>query len=343
MGHVVRPGDSLSTIARACLGDGSRWPELARLNGIGPPFDILVGQVLRIPLGQSSGMAHPPLAGRPDRSGTPPHAVIPANYYLFILADEYNPLRRKVVRRVITSPRMAAWVAANHGREVEIFQNPERFGFQAKAPDAALSIGRHAQGLKPSSYTSASRLQPFGARRFVGRPFWIDEAKARTAGVKFHEADEIVTDLHNILTRTKDAKSAARIREVIKKVSADREVLLRGPVPASAIKGSLAMGATRGLQAFQVIGFAITAVDMKHAVDKSKATHSIRPISAEAVRQVGGWGMAAVGAKAGGALGVAFGIETGPGALAFGVVGMAIGGTAGYFGADWVADLIDEN
>ncbi len=36
-------------------------------------------------------------------------------------------------------------------------------------------------------------------------------------------------------------------------------------------------------------------------------------------------------------------IETGPGAILTGAIGGLIFGTAGYFGADWIADFIDEN
>ena len=41
--------------------------------------------------------------------------------------------------------------------------------------------------------------------------------------------------------------------------------------------------------------------------------------------------------------GAAVGIETGPGVVLTGLIGGVIFGTAGYFGADWVADHIDEN
>jgi LysM repeat protein len=44
--HLVRPGDSLSGIAR--LYNVSVW-DLARINGITNPNLIFVGQVLRIP------------------------------------------------------------------------------------------------------------------------------------------------------------------------------------------------------------------------------------------------------------------------------------------------------
>ncbi len=49
--YVVRPGDTLTAIAQAQLGDGNRWPEIFALNGdvISNPDVIVVGQVLRIP------------------------------------------------------------------------------------------------------------------------------------------------------------------------------------------------------------------------------------------------------------------------------------------------------
>ncbi|HIE9781355.1 TPA: hypothetical protein ACXRZB_002721 [Klebsiella pneumoniae] len=53
--------------------------------------------------------------------------------------------------------------------------------------------------------------------------------------------------------------------------------------------------------------------------------------------------MAVAGAKIGTVAGAAVGIETGPGVVLTGLIGGVIFGTAGYFGADWVADHIDEN
>lgn len=49
--HVVRPGDTLTKIAREQLGDGNRWPEIFALNGdvISNPNVIVVGQVLLLP------------------------------------------------------------------------------------------------------------------------------------------------------------------------------------------------------------------------------------------------------------------------------------------------------
>jgi hypothetical protein len=43
------------------------------------------------------------------------------------------------------------------------------------------------------------------------------------------------------------------------------------------------------------------------------------------------------------ALGAAAGVETGPGMVLTAIGGGLIGGVAGYFGGDWVADFIYED
>lgn len=59
--YTVRPGDYLSVIARRL--DVS-WQELAKVNGIRPPYTIYPGQELRIPGGGSSGgRTVPPFPG----------------------------------------------------------------------------------------------------------------------------------------------------------------------------------------------------------------------------------------------------------------------------------------
>ena len=49
--HVVKPGDSLSKIAKAVYGDAGRWPEILEANRdqIQDPNLIHPGQELRIP------------------------------------------------------------------------------------------------------------------------------------------------------------------------------------------------------------------------------------------------------------------------------------------------------
>lgn len=47
--------------------------------------------------------------------------------------------------------------------------------------------------------------------------------------------------------------------------------------------------------------------------------------------------------KIGAVGGAVLGIETGPGAILTGALGGIVGGLAGYYGFDWIADHIDEN
>ena len=93
----------------------------------------------------------------------------------------------------------------------------------------------------------------------------------------------------------------------------------------------------------QVVGIVLTAYDLEQATEKSIKTVSVKPISAEVIRQAGGWGGFVAGAKIGTLAGAAVGGGTGPGAVITGLVGGIIFGAAGYYGADWVADYIDEN
>lgn len=47
-GYTVKPGDTLFGIAKAALGDGNRWREIAELNSVSPDT-LQPGQVLRMP------------------------------------------------------------------------------------------------------------------------------------------------------------------------------------------------------------------------------------------------------------------------------------------------------
>ena len=66
--YRVKSGDTLSKIARQEMGAASRWPELAKANGLKPPHLILVGMPLRIPRASAavSNMPHIPSHRPPD-------------------------------------------------------------------------------------------------------------------------------------------------------------------------------------------------------------------------------------------------------------------------------------
>jgi hypothetical protein len=92
-----------------------------------------------------------------------------------------------------------------------------------------------------------------------------------------------------------------------------------------------------------VAGVIVTAVDLGIATNESVKQQSIKPLGAEVLRQVGGWGGAAAGAKIGAVIGAGFGIETGPGAIITGAIGALVFGWLGYQGFDLMADEISPN
>lgn len=341
--YVVRPGDTLWGIAAAQLGAPEKWSIIAQDNHLRQPSRLMVGErlVLRDTLVTQPARHAPALPAAPSE---PQHAtsLIPGRAYLFVLADEFDPLRRKVVRKVMVNPHLAARLASRLGRPVRLMDDPSIFGLHPTGPGAPVSMGRHVMNLKPSPFSSAS-THPLGAPRYSGSPFWIDVEAARAAGATFHDADEIIADLRRIagkMARPADIEKLVQLERVVR---GDREVLVRGSVPASAIKGTTAMALTRGLQGFQVVGFVVSAVELAHATRASLTLRSAAPLAAEGLRQVGGWATAWGGMKLGAAAGAAVGIETGPGAILSGAAGALLGGIAGYMGFDWVADMIDSN
>ncbi|MCU7619282.1 hypothetical protein NZ698_19045 [Chryseobacterium sp. PBS4-4] len=255
--------------------------------------------------------------------------------FLFILTDELLP-SGKIVRKVVVPPSQKIF---------DYFKSNqyEAFGMSPPKPLANISIGEHASGLNQSPYLSGSTL-PHGAPNIDGSPQYIDIKKAEAAGCKVYSTEEIVADLKRLQEKAPTPEAKARLDKVINAVSnIEKEVLVKGNIPANAIKSTSAMKITKGLRVLNVIGIVITAYELEQAIEKSVQQNSVKPIAAETIRQVGGWGGAIAGAKIGAIGGAAIGIETGPGAIITGAVGALIFGTAGYFGADWVADQIDEN
>ena len=302
----------------------------------------MIGQHLQLPQGAKPALDANATATRAGSSVA--HAApekrrashLPAQAFFFVLADEFNPFRKKLVRRVIfphgvTNPELVAMIL-----------NPERYGFSPRDPHSPVSIGRHVLGRTDSKFVSASKL-PFGSPRFDGKSYYIDAAKVKAAGGTIHNGDAIARDLSRIAGRTNDPDFKAYLEAIRKKaIAVDREVLVEGHIPAGAVKGAAAMALTRGLQFVQGVGIVVSAYDLGRAAATSYGTHSVVPIAKETVRQAGGWGGAWAGAELGGAAGLAVGIETGPGAIITGLVGGLVGGVAGFMGADWVASRMGQ-
>ena len=110
---------------------------------------------------------------------------------------------------------------------------------------------------------------------------------------------------------------------------------------AQKYRGSQALG--RVGRVVSVLGVIFTVTDLAVASHQSLEQQSLRPLQAEAVRQVGGWAGALAGMKIGGAGGAALGLGTGPGAIITGAIGALVFGALGYFGADFLADRISPN
>ena len=96
-------------------------------------------------------------------------------------------------------------------------------------------------------------------------------------------------------------------------------------------------------RAFLLIGIAVDAAYLTQSVAQSVEQGTPRPAIAQAIRTVGSWGGAWAGAKLGCAAGGLAGVETGPGMALTCLAGGIVGGFAGYFGADWIADMISED
>jgi hypothetical protein len=253
--------------------------------------------------------------------------------FLFVLADEILP-SGKLVRKVVPLKEGATnWHIVNY---------PEVYGFSPRNPNGTMSLGETSlNGAENSRYIPASTKRR-GAPTIPGERFYIDIKKAEAAGVKIHSTQEIIADLHRLLREQPHLEH--RINTLLKVIDrVEGEVMLEDHVPATAVKTGGMMIATRSLRFVQTVGMVLTVYDLGNASVKSVKTDSVRPIAAESIRQVGGWAGALAGAKIGGMIGVAVGIETGPGAIITGGIGALIFGTAGYFGADWIADHIDEN
>jgi LysM domain len=348
--YLVQPGDNLVKIAEMQLGNPYRWAELVHLNGLQPPYDLLIGQPISLPgmpqVVQRGGIGNKRAdSSRLLISGAAPMVApqrgadtMPGRAFLFILADEILP-SGKVVRKVMI-PADASIPAV----EAIIRENPLEYGMRPWDPNAQVSLGEHSLGNTKSPYLSASTNRR-GAPNFDGTRFYIDIAKAEAAGVTIHPSAEIVADLDRMVGEQPNLNSAGRVDKLKYMIEhVEREVLLEGYVPPDAIKSGTSMALTRGLRYVQTVGMIVTVYDLGNATVKSVKQNSVKPIAAEGIRQAGGWGGAWLGFKIGGGMGFLVGIETGPGAILAGAGGALVGGFLGYWGLDWfVADSIDEN
>lgn len=223
---------------------------------------------------------------------------------------------------------------------------PTTFGLSAANPSALLSPAEHALGQHLGSATGtpfiSASMRPGGATGFQGSTrLWIDIDKATSLGAEFISEEALAADME-ALARS-NPRFQARAEMWSGAQAAEREVLFRGPIDPRAIDSAAMRYMRYGGRGLQVAAVGLTVYDLGQATRESIRVESPAPLAAETVRQVGSWGGAWAGAKIGAGLGALAGIETGPGAVLTGLGGAIIFGTAGYFGADWVADYIYSN
>jgi len=273
--------------------------------------------------------------------------LMPARAFFFVVVDEVGR-DGFLVRKIYASPSSPYLSKMNLSPLKQMSElYPEKYGLHPKSFEATTSVAEHVMGANKSPYISTSSIFPDGSPRFEGREIFIDIEKAKASGAKLISTEEIVTALRQYQTQNPHlSKRIEKITSYVRDI--DKEILVHGErIPAKAVFNPKSLGTTSKIIAtarvVQVIGVVLTAYDLEQASEKSYQAKSVKPISAEVIRQAGGWGGAIAGFKVGGAAGAAVGIETGPGAIITGLVGGIIFGSAGYFGADWVADHIDKN
>lgn len=374
MEYTVQHGDTLPGVAQKTLGDSNRWDEISRLNNLVGPVQLFVGQKLQLP---RDAYTCSPRRDSGFFSASPApqtHCFRPADQaaasmalgrgFMFVIFEQLPDVGAgKIIRKVALIPR--------------------DFSFKPANPFGNLSPAEHALNLNPSqSQFLSGSSKPFGAPSIQGTGVLLDVAKIEAAGGKVISLAELAADLERFAGQNPAARTQVdRLLWAIKKV--EGEVLVTGGAPRGSgtklstphtayvrsaedlwqaftsgklSKAELEQGLANLEKAYSkakvvgkvgrvlsVVGIVFTAADLAVATKKSVDQNSFKPIGAEAVRQVGGWGGALAGAKIGALGGAAVGIETGPGAIVTGAIGAIIFGAAGYFGADWVADHISPN
>ena len=333
------------------------WSRLNKLYPTNRGFSIEVPFGIRSPSAAMSNRILPPTI-----TGSP--SISPARGFLFVVFDQLPEVGTKnLVRKVGVVPKNFALHPAN--------------------PLGRLTAAQHALGFNPSQsqWLSASG-RPFGAANFQGTPLLMDTTKIIKSGGRVITTTELVAALrkHTALNPS-SAPQVNRLINAMTHI--EGEVLVEGSTPPRSVrplstshnryvkaaealwgqfdakqmtraeleaglsslddayKGARTVG--RVGRVFMVAGVVFTTIDVTRATIQSIKQRSAKPIAAETVRQVGGWGSAIAGVKIGALTGTAFGLTTGPGAVITGAIGAIIFGAAGYFGADWIADHISEN
>ena len=239
--YIVQYSDTLETIAKKQLGNKSRWLEIAQMNGVQSPYELLIGQRLNLPPKMSPGTSLPTSASPPMRP-LPIADKVLARGSLFVIFEQLPEVgSTQVIRKIARVP----------------YDFSSHLDLQPTGLTAALSPAEHALGVKPSQYLSASN-RPYGSptnvdnyvpdnlrgrnlpdvnlREFVGRdrPVLVDLDKLPHGTQVVNEA-ELLADLSNRAELVPSEKvRIGRLMNSIRNV--EGEVLIEGGLPTDAVK-----------------------------------------------------------------------------------------------------------
>lgn len=361
--YVVQYGDTLPLIAKKELGSQDRWHEIAQLNNIESPYQLFLGQTIKLPNRISMYKPQPPMIAVEHQPAT----IAQARGFMFVVFEQLPDVgSNKVIRKVAVTPK--------------------NYALAPKNPSANFSPAEHALkgDLIDTQFLSTSN-RPYGAPKYRGKPMLIDLNMVKASGTQIFTEQELILEL-----RRYSAQTGVNVDTLIQTIQkAEGEVLIEGGVPGDAVKkvsnahtpyietaeeiwsrfeakkitrpqmeaelSSLAKAYNKAKivgrvgRVLTVVGVVFTAVDVTTAAQKSYDKNSYKPLAAEAVRQTGAWsgayvgGMVGVwaGVKIGAVLGAAFGIEFGPGVIVTGAIGAIVFGAIGYWRGDVIAGWID--
>lgn len=342
-------------IAKKELGNQDRWIEIARLNNIEGPYQLLVGQTIKLPDKISMFIPQPPAISIKH----PPATTALARGLLFVVFEQLPDVgSNKVIRKVAVIPK--------------------NYALAPKNPSATFSAAEHAyMGHNLETQFLSTSNRPYGAPKFQGEPLLIDLNMVGASGSRVYTEQELIMEL-----RRYSAQTGANVDMLIQTIQkAEGEVLIEGSVSGDAVKRvsnahtpyiktaeeiwsrfeakeitrpqmeteleSLAKAYGRAKivgrvgRVLTVVGVVLTAVDLGVAGKKSYDKSSFRPLAAETVRQIGGWSGAYAGGVTGAAFGAAITSETGPGAIIGGALFAMVFGAIGYWRGDVIAGWID--
>lgn len=356
--YVVKSGDILGRIAQ---NHNTTVEKLLELNpSITNPNQIKIGQKIQLPTTQKKkinvrknqvkAMKENTPDTLPENDGT----VCPMeqsnkngiNMFLYIFYKEVA--KEGTLTRLTTINA----VSFDYNKIDEITQNPKKYGIiprgdlMEKSSEIIKRPGLHALGNTNSIYTSASTFEA-GAKGFnYTHKFYIDIEVVKKQGGTIVSTSKIIEDLY--LLKGEQPHLSQRIDKLLTVIDKiEGETLIESSGYKTAVMTEFEYNLMKKMniagKGLSILAIGLTVMDIKNATMKSVKQKSYKPIAAETIRQAGGWGGAWAGAEIGGAGGAALGIETGPGAIVTGLIGGIVFGIAGYFGADWVADYIDEN